>query len=94
MEKLELNKINLETNQCVEINSESDFEKIYSFTRPFKNGLSFEDYIYQYGYPYFPSYVYWSESVFKWVSLGLNSDPINLFTKQKLQIININQAIK
>ena len=77
-------------DQCILIENELQFKGYYHLMRSAKNGIKYEDWVRTYGLPEFPVYLGWAIHPTKGRSLGMMSEPINIWTKKELEVIRLN----
>jgi hypothetical protein len=74
-------------DQCVLIENEAQFKQYYHLMRSAKSGMDYKDWARTYGVPSFPVYLGWAIHPTKGRSLGMMSEPINIWTKEELEVI-------
>lgn len=79
--------------QCVQINNEQEFNRIFKYTRAGVKGISLNEWVAQNGYPNFPVYLEHAVSVSAGTSIGYTRKPKNTWTNKPMDVISIDQAL-
>jgi len=69
--------LNFNTNQCVQVNNEQEFDKIYPYLKSCKQDVSLEEWINDIngGYPSFPMFLEQAKSVTRGNFIAFTSEP-------------------
>jgi hypothetical protein len=79
-------------HQCVQINNEQEFDRIFQYTRVGVNGRPLNEWLTQHGYPNFPIYLEHAVSVYG-TSIGYSSQPIGTWTNKPMEVLSLDQAL-
>lgn len=81
--------------QCVQINNEIEFDKVYPYLRSAQMGVTLDEWLTNInkGYPTFPIYLEHMQSVSVGWSIGFIYEPIGTITKYSYEIITLEQAM-
>lgn len=84
--------MNFRSHQCVEIKNAEEFKTVYQYLRS-AQFTPFEEYIKD-GMPSFPLYLEKANSVTRGESIGYTHIPVDTWTKNELEIIPLEEALK
>lgn len=88
--------LNFSSNQCVKVNNEQEFDKIYPYLRSAENGVSLSEWINDVngGYPEFPIYLEHTVSVTRGSFIAFSREPKNTWTGFDYNIISVDTALQ
>lgn len=87
--------LNFNTNQCVQVNNEQEFNKIYPYLKSYKQGVSLEEWINNIngGYPSFPMFLEHATSVTRGSFIIFTNEPKNTWTNEDYEILSVRVAL-
>lgn len=84
--------LKFEHHQCIQINNEKEFDRIFKYTRAGLKGMTLDTWSSKYGYPKFPIYLEHAISVHG-SSIGYSDQPVNTWTNKPMEVLSLDQAL-
>lgn len=88
-----MKKLIFDRNEVVKINNKKQFNEIYPFLRS-ANSMTLSEWLELVnGYPTFPIYLEWANSVFSGNSIGFTTETVNTWTKEPYKVISFKEVV-